>query len=101
MFDLSDALLGKNVEKSRTILSHILENMTPYELLPTLIGLLRNALYVKYLAHLGKKEREIGSIIQIHPYVLQKTLSSKISYEEISKLYENLIYANIAYKSGR
>lgn len=41
MFDLSDALLAKNVEKSRLLLSRILENMTPYELLPTLIGLLR------------------------------------------------------------
>lgn len=101
MFDLSDALLAKNVEKSRLLLSRILENMTPYELLPTLIGLLRWALYVKYLANLGKKEREIGNIIQIHPYVLQKTLSAKISYAEIAKLYENLVNANIAYKSGR
>ncbi len=101
MFDLSDAILAKNITKSRLLLTRILESMTPYEFLPTLIGLLRWALYVKYLSHLGKKEREIGTIIQIHPYVLQKTIAAKISYEEICILYSDLVNANIAYKSGQ
>jgi hypothetical protein len=41
LFDLSDSILSGNIEKSRTLLHRILESMTPYELLPVLIGLLR------------------------------------------------------------
>lgn len=101
MFDLSDAILARNTTASRFILSRLLETTTPYEIIPTLIGILRGSLYAKYLQSIGKKEKEIGSIIPIHPYVLSKTLASKISYKEISEIYTKLVDANIAYKSGR
>lgn len=101
LFDLSDSILARNIEKSRTLLYRILESMTPYELLPVLIWLLRWALYAKYLQKKWKTEKEIWSIIPVHPYVLSKTLRAPIRYEEISKIYDELVATNIAYKSGR
>lgn len=101
LFDLSDSILSRNIEKSRSLLHRILESMTPYELLPVLIWLLRWALYAKYLEKKWKTEKEIGNIIPIHPYVLSKTLRAPVQYEEISKIYDELVATNIAYKSGR
>ncbi len=100
MFDLSDAILASNRSKAQSILERMLDTMTPYEIIPSLIGILRGALYAKHLQSLGKKEREIWSLIPIHPYVLGKTLSAKITPLEIKQFYEKLINMNIAYKSG-
>ena len=100
IFDLSDAILAKNIGKIRTLFGHILETTTPYELLPVLIGSLRGALYVKYLQSRGSHEREIEKIIKIHPYVLGKSIRAPISYRELAQFSRKLIDANVAYKSG-
>ena len=100
IFDLSDAILMKNIPKIRTLFSNILETTTPYELLPVLIGSLRGTLYVKYLQSHGKNERDIGNLIKIHPYPLGKSIRARISYREIAEFSRKLIDANIAYKSG-
>ncbi len=101
IFDLSDAILAKDIRRMRTLFAHILETTTLYELLPILIGALRGALYVKYLQSLGKNEASIGNLLKIHPYVLGKSIRARITYLELSTFSTKLIDANIAYKSGR
>jgi hypothetical protein len=46
-------------------------------------------------------EAEIGKYIKVHPYVLKKTLQSRISYEKMREFFEKLIEANVAQKSGK
>lgn len=101
IFDLTDAILALDLRKTRTLFARVLETTSPYELLPVLIGGLRNALYIKYLLNSGKKEKEIATLIQIHPYVLSKVVGSRISYPSLYAFQKRLINASIAYKSGR
>lgn len=101
IFDLTDAILAKDIRKVRLLFSHILESTTPYELLPVLIGSLRGALFVKYLQSRGKDEQDIASLLKIHPYVLTKSMRARITYRELAQFSQKLIDANIAYKSGR
>jgi hypothetical protein len=42
------------------------------EWLGSLIGLLRNNLYILYLKHHGESESDIAGVLRIHPYVLKK-----------------------------
>ncbi len=68
-----------------------------FEFVPSFIGLLRSTLYIKYLAHHHLPTTEI----KVHPFVLKKTLASRISLRQITKLYHRMVDMNIAYKSGK
>lgn len=97
IFDLIDAVNNLDTKKALTLFERIAGTKTMFEFLPSYIGLLRSVLYVKYMDH--HKLPTTG--IKVHPYVLGKTLRSKISYVQISKLYTSMVRASIAYKSGK
>lgn len=101
MFDLIDLILAERTKESINLMRRILETTNPAEFLPSLIGLLRSHLYIKFLAKIGKDGNEIGNIIKVHPFVLKKSLVSKIRYERLAKLFQEIVTANKAYKSGK
>lgn len=97
VFDLIDAVNNLDSNKALSIFGKISGTKSMFEFLPSYIWLLRNVLYIKYLNH----HKLPTAWIKIHPYVLGKTLKSKISYLQISELYGRMVRANIAYKSGK
>lgn len=97
IFDLVDAILAVNTKKALQIFERIALTKTMFEFLPSFLGLLRNSLYIKYLS-----EHHLPTTgVKVHPFVLKKTLTSRISLEKIQKLYTHLVEASIAYKSGK
>jgi DNA polymerase III delta subunit len=105
MFDLVDMILGEKVRESILLLRKMVSTMSYAELtiqfLPSLIGLFRSHLYIKFLSAQGKNSSEISSIIKVHPFVLKKSLASRISPEKLGRFFTNLIEVNKAYKSGK
>jgi DNA polymerase III delta subunit len=101
VFDLVDAITSIRPRIAIEHLRSILRTMKPLELLPSLIGLVRSAVYVKYLESLRTSWDEMSRIVKIHPFVIKKTLASPISYTKLAKFYEKLIRASISYKSGK
>lgn len=97
IFDLIDAVSNNELAKALSIFKKISESKNAYEILSSYISLLRNILYIKYLA----SKNLSTAWIKIHPYVLKKTLVSKISYSQISILYGQMVKASISYKSGK
>jgi len=97
IFDLIDAINNLDRNKALKLFEKIAWSKSMFEFLPSYIWLLRSALYVKYLDH--HKLSTTG--IKVHPYVLKKTIASKISYTQLSKLYQHMIETSIAYKSGK
>jgi DNA polymerase III delta subunit len=97
IFDLIDAINNLDIKKALSIFDRIAGTKSMFEFLPSYIWLLRSVLYIKYL----DSHRLPTTSIKVHPYVLGKTLRSKISYPQISKLYKNMVQASIAYKSGK
>ncbi len=96
IFDLVDAITETNVKKSLKIWRAIIENTKATEILPSLIGLMRNGMYIKYC----DAKNISGNLWKIHPFVVKKTRWSPISWETLSQFYKKLIDINIAYKSG-
>jgi hypothetical protein len=91
-----------NTKRALNTLRKLLETQDIHGLLPSLIGLLRNNIYAKYLKSLGKSEKEISGLLSgIHPYVLQKALSARISYKDLLSFYTECIRISTDYKVGR
>lgn len=101
MFDVIDLIMAERVKESIRLIRRILETMSPAEFLPSLIGLLRSHLYIKFLAKQGKSGNEIGNIIKVHPFVLKKSLASRISFEKLERFFVEIVNTNKAYKSGK
>jgi len=96
IFDLVDAITNIDRRKSLKIFRAIIENTKATEILPSLIGLIRNGVYIKYC----DAKNISGNLSKIHPFVIKKTRWSPISWEMLSQFYKKLIDINIAYKSG-
>lgn len=101
LFDLVDSILNDKKAESIILLRKILETMNPGELLPSLIGLLRNPLYIKYLQVKWKDSNEIGKIIKVHPFIMKKSLTNRISFPRLQYIFGELVSVNKAYKSGK
>jgi DNA polymerase III delta subunit len=101
MFALVDAIMANNTSLSLEIYHRISSISRVDEWFPGLIWLLRNNLYIKYLGSLWMNESTIATMLKIHPFVLKKGYSSKISYETLKKLYKKLVSISIAYKRGK
>jgi DNA polymerase III delta subunit len=96
-FDLIDAIGALDTKKALQIFGKIASTKSMFEFVPSFIWLLRSTLYIKYLAH----HHIPTTSIKIHPFVLKKTLASRISLEQITKLYRHMVIMSIAYKSGK
>ncbi|MBC7503977.1 hypothetical protein H7169_03320 [Candidatus Gracilibacteria bacterium] len=97
MFALADAIIAMNILLALDILHRLSSQTKVDEWLGSLIGTLRNILYIKYLKQHGASESMIEQILQKQVY---KGYKSQISYMEIQKLYEKLVTMNVAYKRG-
>jgi DNA polymerase III delta subunit len=100
-FAFADAIMAMNIPLSLEICHRISSSSKVDEWIGSLIGTLRNTLYIKYLKHHGSSEFEIANIVKIHPYVLKKWYSSRISYHTLREIYEKFITMSIAYKRGK
>jgi DNA polymerase III delta subunit len=96
-FDLIDAIGALDTEKALRIFEKIASTKSMFEFVPSFIWLLRSTLYIKYLAH----HHLPTAGIKVHPFVLKKTLASRISLGQITKLYHRMVDMSIAYKSGK
>lgn len=101
MFDLIDLISAIKIQKSIDLLRNISLTMKSRELLPLLIWLTRSGVYIKYLEHIWLEPSQITGVIKVHPFVLKKNLASPISYQQISRFYQELLEINRAYKSGK
>ncbi|MBX9808976.1 hypothetical protein K2X92_01125 [Candidatus Gracilibacteria bacterium] len=101
LFSLVDAIMGLNIPLALAIYHRVTATNRIDEWFGSFVGLLRNNLYIKRMKDMGESENEIANLLKIHPYMLKKGYSSKISYVEIRKLYEKLISMSIAYKRGK
>jgi hypothetical protein len=79
----------------------ILESMNIHAFIASFIGLIRPSVYVKYYRNIGKTQKEISSLMQIHPFVLQKSYESRLSYADLFIFYDKILDLNIAYRSGK
>lgn len=101
MFSLVDAVMWLQIQASLDIVHKISNTTRVDEWIGSFIGLLRNNVYIKKMKDLWVSENEIASLLKIHPYVLKKGYSSRISYHQIKNLYKKLISMSIAYKRGK
>ncbi len=101
MFALADAIMAINIPFALDILHRISTTSKVDEWFGGFMGTLRNSLYIKYLKYHGSSESEIASIVKIHPFVLKKWYSSRISYPSLKKLYEKFVTMSVAYKRGK
>ena len=100
IFDFTDAIMRGNSRAALDILHVLLETMNIYAFIGSIIGLLRGSVYTKYLKSQGKSMREIGSMISLHSFVIQKAYESRIPYEKLRDFYDQIIASNIVYRSG-
>ena len=96
IFDLVDTIMASDTKKSLKIWRALIENAKATEILPSLIWLIRNGMYIKYC----DAKNISGNLWKIHPFVIKKTRWSRISWEILCQFYKKLIDTNIAYKSG-
>ena len=101
MFDLCDAILRGDAGRSLRIFHTLLEGTNIHAFLASFIGLIRPSVYVKYLREIGKNQSEISSILSVHPYVIQKSYESRITYTSLQRFYDKILSLNIAYRSGK
>jgi hypothetical protein len=101
IFQLTDTILEERYDETLRIFQTMTEHTKTTEILPSLVGNLRNSLYIKYLISCGKGIKEIERLLPIHPFVLKKNLQSMISWKKIWDFYRKLISIDRAYKSGK
>ena len=101
IFDLCDAILRGDAGRSLQIFHTLLEATNIHAFLASFIGLIRPSVYVKYLREMRKSQSEISSILWAHPYVIQKSYESRISYVSLQRFYDKILSLNIAYRSGK
>ena len=101
MYSLVDAIMGLNIHLSIEIFHRIVSSSDVDKLLRSLISLLRNNLYIKYLKHHWLTESDIVNILKIHPYKIKLCYSSRITYITLKNIYEKLLASSIAYKRGK
>lgn len=101
IFSLIDAIMAVNIHLSIEILHRIISTSDVDNVLRSLISLLRNNLYIKYLKHHWSSESDIVNILKIHPYKIKLCYSSKITYLSLKVIYEKFLSSSIAYKRGK
>lgn len=101
IYDFSDAILRCDPIRALDIFHRLLESMNIHAFLASFIWLIRPSIYVKKYQSLGKTQKEISAISAIHPYVIQKSYESKITYTDLFNFYDKVISLNMAYRSGK
>lgn len=100
-FDLSNAVQDGNTLKALQIVRKEHEKKDAQKILTGLIWQMRNTLYIKYLQAVWYNKDSIAKTIQVHPFVLKKTLERSITSSKISHFFSDLIRLDRRYKSGK
>lgn len=105
IFDFLDAILSDNAEKSFFHFERIRETLDNKNIdifFASLISNIRNNLYLISLRDAGLSQAEIArKFPKIHPFVLSKSYTAKISSKKLATIFRYLVETNIAYKSGK
>ncbi len=103
MFDLIDAIAGKNKPKAYEILFKEIKNSRdPYYLLTMIVYGFRNLLAVKDLSDRGMSVDAIVKKARLHPFVARKTYQSagKFNLDELKNIYSHLLDLDTHSKEG-
>ena len=103
IFDLIDAIAGKNKPKAYEILFKEIKNSRdPYYLLTMVVYGFRNLLVVKDLSDRGMSFDAIVKKARLHPFVARKTYQSseKFKLEELKSIYTGLLEMDTLSKNG-
>ncbi|MGI6126118.1 MAG: DNA polymerase III subunit delta [Planifilum sp.] len=104
VFKLVDRVAGRKLEEAFAILYDLLnQREEPIRILALMIRQFRIMLQVKVLAAQGKSEREIASLLGLHPYPvkLARRQGKGFSEEQLRRLLLAAIETDQAIKSGK
>lgn len=104
VFKLMDRAAGRKVEEAFAILYDLLnQREEPIRILALIIRQFRILLQVKLLAAQGKSEREIASLLGLHPYPVKLARRQGKAYSErqLRRLLLSAIETDQAIKSGK
>mgnify|MGYP001255155377 CR=1 FL=1 len=104
VFKLVDRAAGRKVEEALSILYDLLnQREEPIRILALMIRQFRILLQVKVLAAQGKSEREIASLLGLHPYPVKLARMQGKAYTErqLRSLLLSAIETDQAVKSGK
>ncbi len=101
VFELTDAIsLGNRKKAIELLYFNIFTGQDPYYLLTMIVHHFRNVLIVKGLSTSGQSEPEIVKKTKLHPFVVKKSLRSKFSLEDGTRVYKSLLELDSGFKNG-
>ena len=105
IFDLVDALGGRNAQRAGQLLHQKLDEGTePFLIFSMIIRQFRLLIQAKELAELSRMgSAEIAKAIKIHPFVAQKVTQQARSFslQQLEHIYHRLLDIDIRVKTGR
>ena len=104
IFDLVDALGGRNSRKAAGLLHQKLTDGTdPFYLFAMFIRQFRLLIQVKALAEAGEKPPTISKAVGIHSYVAGKLFQQAQSFSlpQLEQIYRHLLEIDVGIKTGR
>lgn len=104
IFDLTDALAGRNRKQALTILHDLLaDGEPPIRLMSTITSQVRSLLLVKELSQRGMRAAQIASTVGIAPFVAEKALRQvrNFSTQQLEGTYRQLLATDAALKRSR
>jgi DNA polymerase-3 subunit delta len=104
VFEMVDALGGRDGEQAIKLLHHLLEDGEhPLSLLGMIVRQFRIMIQVKDLAERGIPPSNIGAQLGLHRFVAEKGLrqSRNFSMEQLETIYRKLLETDLAIKTGQ
>lgn len=104
IFDLTDALAGRNRKQALDILHDLLaDGEPPLKLISLITSQVRSLLLVKELSQKGMRSPQIATTIGIAPFVAEKSLRQvgKFNSSQLENTYRQLLATDAALKRSR
>ena len=102
IWDLNDALMGKQTERALKLLQNQLDNgVAPEQILGAISGQLRTVWEVKNYQEQGHPANQIAKKMGAHSYTVQKALehTQKFSVQQLRRYHAELVQADRSLKS--
>ena len=102
IWDLNDALMGKQTERALKLLQNQLDNgVAPEQILGAISKQLRTVWEVKNYREQGHPANQIAKKMGAHPYTVQKALehTQKFSVQQLRRCHAELVQADRSLKS--
>ena len=102
IWDLNDALMGKQTESALKLLQNQLDNgVAPEQILGAISGQFRTVWEVKNYQEQGHPANQIAKKMGAHPYTVQKALehTQKFSVQQLRRYHAELVQADRSLKS--